>query len=430
MNGVTRPPQKQLTAQPCLQIPLGSACQNRCVFCIDAAHRGVKPPEPAAVRAILEHNQGLPEVLFSRLEPTLSANLPRFAGWAQELGFPEVSVITNGRRLGKGGVVERLKEAGIGTFVVSLHGHRPEIHDDLTGRPGSFDETVAGLTALCSLRERIPLRLRIVTTACARNVDHLPELHGFVRSFAPDGQGWNAVLLRGRALANADTLAVSYRRLAEALGRCVEAFPDAPPGLSNVPLCMILPVVPLAMLPLAEDVRLARIEPTGQLTDTQATADTRDHLFHPLCESCALVSSCVGLSSQYVARFGWEGVTPVRPSALQGAAEDRVGIGEARPFVPVEGLRRLFAPAGDQWRILELKASPTDAFVHLMVSGPRALHLRLVLTPRDESGPAFRRTRWFNVALQGKGCSRREEAMALAIIAWIRRREPPHIASL
>lgn len=416
---------------PCLQIPVGSACQNRCRFCIDGAHQGVSGPDDEAIRRMLEENRGLPEVLFSRFEPTLNPGLVRWAGWARELGYTKISLISNGRRLRRPGFAARLAEAGISSFVVSLHGHRPEVHDRLTGRPGSFAQTVAGLEALQRLRDQVDLELRIVTTACAWNVEHLPAIHGFVRRFAPDGAGWNALLLAGRALERADELAVEYPRLVESLRRCLEAYPEAPPGLTNVPLCFALHRVPPGLLRGEEDTRLGEVDRHGGLVEASAKRFTRSHVYHPDCAGCVVRAACGGLSPHYVDRFGWEGVTPISAEALARAEREGAKLLEPRPFVSADQLRRLIAPPGQQWEILDLRVGPTDAFVHLRARRPDELHVHLVLTPRSAHQPAYRRTRRFNVALGGRDHSRREEAMAAAITRWIqhgeRREAPPHV---
>ncbi|MFH2006068.1 MAG: radical SAM protein [bacterium] len=405
---------------PCLQIQAGHACQNDCLFCTDAPLRGVRGLTDEAVREILERNRGLPEVLFSRLEPTLGSGLLRWVGWARELGYPLVSIISNGRRLGRDDLAARLVDAGVNSFVISLHGHRAEVHDRLTRRPGSFAETVAGLDAIRRLQEQTPLTLRIVTTACALNVDHLPDIHAFGRGYEPEGQGWNALLLLGRALEHLDELAVAYPRIVDALVRCIEQFPDAPPGLMNVPVCLAHGKVPRRYLPRAEDVRMALVDAQGAVTEGAAGETIRPHLFHERCVDCALRPSCLGLSAAYVERFGWEGIEPVSAEALESDDDE---LGTPPPFVSEERLRRLTSPPDDQWELLELRTGPTDAFVRLTAHRPDRLEIALVLTPRDEQGQAFRRTRDFNVALRGQGYSEREEALAGAIVDWIRRQE-------
>src|SRR5579859_5520662 len=86
-----------------VHVSIGAVCNNNCIFCMEEDREGRRinngAMTPERVRLILEEHRGAEEVCFTSGEPTTRTELPQFAGWAKELGFRRISVMTNGRRL-------------------------------------------------------------------------------------------------------------------------------------------------------------------------------------------------------------------------------------------------------------------------------------------------------------------------------------------
>lgn len=71
--------------------------------------------------------------------------LDEFVRHAASLGwFKKIQIQTNGRRLSDAGYLEHLIECGVNEFFISVHG-REEVHDRITGRKGSYEETMRGM---------------------------------------------------------------------------------------------------------------------------------------------------------------------------------------------------------------------------------------------------------------------------------------------
>ncbi len=62
--------------------------------------------------------------------------------------------------------------------MISLHGDTAEIHDGVTGKPGSFDETLGGITNILKLIQTAsrPVDFGVNVTICGRNLDHIEPL--------------------------------------------------------------------------------------------------------------------------------------------------------------------------------------------------------------------------------------------------------------
>ena len=139
-----------------VHVSVGAVCNNNCIFCMEEDRDGRCVTNSAMtddrVRWVLEQSRGAEEVCFTSGEPTTRAELPSFVATARTMGYPRISVMTNGRRLGHVPYATRLVKAGVNRFYVSIHGPTKQLHDGLTRTPGSFDQTVAGLDSVTRLK--------------------------------------------------------------------------------------------------------------------------------------------------------------------------------------------------------------------------------------------------------------------------------------
>ncbi len=162
-----------------LLIELGLACNNRCVFCAQRGLDGASHTDDARVRAALEQGRaaGDSSLAFVGGEPTLHDGL---AGWiqlARTLGYDDVALQTNGRRLAYTAYVQELMAAGVSLFEVSLQGPEPAVHDYHTRVEGSFRHTVKGLLNLRDSGADVAVTT-VVTRSNFRNLAALADLVG------------------------------------------------------------------------------------------------------------------------------------------------------------------------------------------------------------------------------------------------------------
>ena len=128
-------------------LQLTRECNQRCRFCSN-------PPsglETTAAEAcghvddlVARRYDG---VVLTGGEPTLVPWLPEVVRHAAARGLA-VRLITNGQRLGEGGLLAELVAAGLRHVHVSLYSHDPAVHDALTCNPGSHGRAVAALGRL------------------------------------------------------------------------------------------------------------------------------------------------------------------------------------------------------------------------------------------------------------------------------------------
>ncbi|MFT4977542.1 MAG: MoaA/NifB/PqqE/SkfB family radical SAM enzyme, partial [Myxococcota bacterium] len=125
-----------------------TACNSRCLFCLDMdTPRNVFLPEEE-VRAELRRGReelDADKVIISGGEASLHPAFADFIRYAKEIGYDRVQTVTNGWNFAERDFYRRCMEAGLGEITFSLHGHTPELHDRLTQHSGSFKRLVKGM---------------------------------------------------------------------------------------------------------------------------------------------------------------------------------------------------------------------------------------------------------------------------------------------
>jgi len=153
------------------EIRLGFRCNARCGFCYYQDRLEIpKEEEPKAIdlerRLRLLRRLGASEVEFTGGEPTLRSELPELIRLSRDLGFVNISMITNGLKAARFGYAEKLVEAGLNDVLLSLHGHEPDLHDEHTGITGSHKAAIQALNNF----KKLGVRVRTSATITGRNV--------------------------------------------------------------------------------------------------------------------------------------------------------------------------------------------------------------------------------------------------------------------
>lgn len=145
-----------------VDIKLGYSCNDRCVHCVVDDHRdlvrsqGLRQDKTTEeIQAELSEARARADwVVFTGGEPSIRRDLPHLMRFARDLGY-SILVQSNGRRFSRPEWARQVAEAAPAHYCIALHAPCAEIHDAVTGRPGSFAETVQGITNLLSLGQTV-----------------------------------------------------------------------------------------------------------------------------------------------------------------------------------------------------------------------------------------------------------------------------------
>ena len=327
-----------------VHVSIGAVCNNHCVFCMEEDRDGRYVSNSAMtrdrVRWILEEHRGAEEVCFTSGEPTTRPELPELVGFAKELGYRRISVMTNGRRLSHLPYAALLAKMGMNRFYVSVHGHEPRLHEGLTRTPESFAQTVAGIDAVARLA-RFGVELHTSTVVTSRNLPHLLGVYRFLRAHGVHQVVFNVMQANGGADTHFDQIFPTYAATAAGFRAFLDASGEARPAafLVDIPLCATEAVPDFnrgfveryrhydladqASLPATRAPDRAQSgRGRGLVLVTRKDLDDAEREKRDACRACRHDASCEGVWRNYLRRYGWEGLDPVAAPIATGDSSE------------------------------------------------------------------------------------------------------------
>jgi MoaA/NifB/PqqE/SkfB family radical SAM enzyme len=273
-------------------------CNLKCVHCmIEGTMDRLKPESLAAFRRILDTNRRTGRwdgLILTGSEITLRHDLPDLARAARASGFSHVRIQTHGMHLDRPGYVDELVAAGIDEYFVSVTAADAESHDAITQIPRAFERMMRGLETL-DRKDGVAILTNTVVTALSYHqledvVTRLAHLRRLKQMefwvFLPmREQDTKGLVARYTDILPHLVAAVSR---AEALGRSVE--------IKNFPPCLL---GGLAHLVLNE-------QPELMIDPAFWPEFMRNGFFHCVHRDRCAATDCLGLSSAYIHKFGWE----------------------------------------------------------------------------------------------------------------------------
>lgn len=371
-------------------------CDSACRFCIvqEGMNRFKGVPFERFQEMVDENlrSRKYDRVYFTGGEVTIEKGLFRFIDYARESNsFAAMRVQTNGRKLADAEFARKIVGAGINEFFISIHGDTAAVHDDITQRPGSFDQLVEGFVNLATMEVR-----RITNTVVnRRNVKSLPGIVGVAAKYGiKEMEFWNYLPMEDHAddrdlIASMDEI---IPPLVEALDRC-EAE-GITPIVKYFPRCLL-------------GRHGARLD-NGQ-SDVIIVESFWDQFpkFSCLYEAtCEHSDECLGLHHPYVNKFGWE-EKKLLPVARTKPWEEKTSIApEGKPDALKSGAPE--ATGHPEWLALlaDLPRDVPGTLRGVQLTRNQARYqfgfdgggsVELVLSARDDAAPALARSQSFNL---------------------------------
>ena len=140
-----------------VEINIGKACNNRCVFCIDGLpkreDRSYMPYPKMQAEIKRWYDEGYRSLGFLGGEPTTYPWIVQSTRYARELGFTRVAIATNATKLRLTHFTDKLLDAGLTRITISMHGHTAALEDKLTRVPRNFEKKCAAIRYLVGKRD-------------------------------------------------------------------------------------------------------------------------------------------------------------------------------------------------------------------------------------------------------------------------------------
>ncbi len=332
----------------------GYGCNARCPFCyyiaeLEAGTARRLSTEACFRRIGIAARLGKKAVDISGGEPTIRPDLPKLIARCREKGIERVTVITNGFRTADPDYCRSLADAGLTEGLFSLHGFDAASHEAQTKLTGSFDRIVSSVANFHALG----LGVRINTVVSPTTLPHLDRFFALARSLDPAivnllvfNPAESAELSTTADVARVSDYAVVGEAVSGALDRWKAQFPVV--NVRFLPFCFLprhLDTVKTQWQKFHEDQEwdpllnvwfqkgaTAALAATavgmlsGWRTPLYRASDAstrvsrslsafRMKLFYrkaPACRSCSLDAICTGLPRNFVARFGFPRLEPIR----------------------------------------------------------------------------------------------------------------------
>ena len=260
------------------EIAVTYRCNLRCRFCYAAcgchgsqeATSQMTTQQVTRVLEIIRHEAKVPSVSFTGGEPTLRPDLEELIAAAHGIGL-RTNLITNGTLLGGSDRAARFRAAGLKSAQVSLEGPTRDVHDNLTGIAGSYEQTLEGLHSL----RQAGIHTHTNTTINALNADHVVDLVRLVADLGLARMSANMVIPAGSAADRA--IQVPYSRIGETVLRVREAarrYAVEFLWYSPTPMCLFNPLAEgLGNKSCAACDGLLSVSPTGDVLPCSSYPD-------------------------------------------------------------------------------------------------------------------------------------------------------------
>jgi MoaA/NifB/PqqE/SkfB family radical SAM enzyme len=314
-----------------VEINVGKACNNRCVFCIDGMpkreDRSYMPWEEMQRELKFWYDSGSRSVGFLGGEPTTYPQIVQATAYAKELGFTRIAIATNAVKLRLAHFTDKLLDAGLTRATISMHGHTPELEDRITRVPGVHEKKEQAIRYLLEKKKQgyLPDGVSVNIVVNGWNYRHLLHMmKWFYDDVGLDDIRINFVRPEGYAEGDPD-ITPTYKQVVPYLGKAIVALETHRPWkhktftFGGFPLCTLPPTLRNnetwlkkymgEYRDLSTDCSV-RQEGDGfgieQIEDGRSRFNWQDRKRFDLkhapkaCQTCAKVSLCEGVWKGYV----------------------------------------------------------------------------------------------------------------------------------
>jgi len=286
-------------------------CNNYCKFCVQGDKRerfSDKDLQKIKTELAEGRKSGARSLVLTGGEPTLHKKIVKIIEHARSIGYRRIQLQTNGRMFYYEDFCRSVIAAGATEFSPALHGSRPEIHDFLTGAPGSFVQTARGI------RNARKLGVNVVTNSVVTksNMRDLPELAKLLVALGVNQYQFAFVHILGNAAKNKTWLVPRKTVLEPWIKKGLDVGIRA--GVN-----VMTEAIPFCFMSGYEDYVAEQVIPQTMIFDANFKVDefnayrkAQGKIHGPRCGECKYCSKCEGPWREYPEMFGWDEFIPVK----------------------------------------------------------------------------------------------------------------------
>ncbi len=302
-----------------VELLLGWVCNQNCLFC-SVGHklrkdRRIKSLEE--VKKVIESakEQNSPGVSFSGGEPTIIPYLFDAIRYAKKLDFEIIEVQSNGRMFANEEFTKKVVEAGANGFIISVHGHTPELENYLTYTKGAFKQQIQGLENLKEMLDKGKIeQLRASTVVCKPNYKFLPEIIEFLLKFDLTDYHISPTIIDGNVLTNRE-IVVPLSDMAPFFHKAIDKIWGTGHHVSvySYPFCLMQGYEGVIAELGKRDTILVGPDFIASIQEHRH----KDRIKMKSCQNCKYDKICVGIWKRYVKLFGFNEFKPISGKKIE-----------------------------------------------------------------------------------------------------------------
>lgn len=161
-------------------VRIASACNNKCVFCLDSeAQNGTFIPDEIVKKQIRDWYKDWFDnrVIISGWEASINPKFSEYIKYAREIWYDRVQTVTNWNMFASETFCKKVFEAWLQEVTFSFHGHNETLHDYLVATPWAFKKSLKWLIYIKKNFPEIIINIDIVVNKV--NVKFLPDIVKF-----------------------------------------------------------------------------------------------------------------------------------------------------------------------------------------------------------------------------------------------------------
>lgn len=159
---------------------IASACNNKCVFCLDSnAHDWTFPEDEIIKQQINDgYKTGFDNrVIISWWEASINPKFPDYIKYSKEIWYDRVQTVTNWNMFASESFCKKVFEAWLEEVTFSFHWHNETLHDYLVATKWAFKKSLKWLIHIKKNYPEVIINIDIVVNKI--NVAYLPDIIKF-----------------------------------------------------------------------------------------------------------------------------------------------------------------------------------------------------------------------------------------------------------
>jgi len=218
----------------------------------------------------------------------------------KNLGYPSISLQTNGRRMKNFEFTSKLKFFNVVLVIVSLHGGNAYTHDFLTRENGSFDDAIEGIKN--ALKAGINVRTNTVITK--QNIGELSQLIDLLKDIGVKFVNISNIHPVGSAYINFEDVVpnVHDSKIAVTNASKIAIYNDMNLTLEGFPYCI---TPDLDQYHVEEKRSEINMEFRGNKIEDYFNFMSSLRIKGSVCKNCKYEHICSGVYKEYIEKRGW-----------------------------------------------------------------------------------------------------------------------------